>query len=313
MTTTERATEPSPSDARLERPSGVGVIGLGVMGAPMAGHALRAGHSVHVTARRRESAAPVVGLGATWQETPRELAKSCGIVILMVPDLPDVSDILTGPNGLLAGVEAPLLVVVSSTVSPEGIRELGKQLRASADGLVNLIDAPVSGGQEGAEAGTLAIMVGGADDDVAVAHGVLSAMGTVAHLGPLGSGQVAKACNQMMVAATVMALGEVSVVAERAGLDLDKLFGLLAGGYAGSRILDVKKDRLVQHDHSPSGAARFMVKDLGFATEEARLSNTATPQLDTLREGFSALTAQGFGDQDTAVVQAWIESLTRDN
>lgn len=281
------------------------------MGAPMAGHALRAGHRVHVTARRRESAAPIVELGATWHETPRELAKSCGIVILMVPDLPDVSDILNGPRGLVAGVEAPLLVAVSSTVSPEGIRELGQELRSSTNGLVSLIDAPVSGGQEGAEAGTLAIMLGGTDEDVALASGVLSTMGTLAHMGPLGSGQVAKACNQIMVAATVMALGEVSVLAERAGLDLDKLFGLLASGYAGSRILDVKKDRFVQHDHSPSGPARFMVKDLGFALEEARLSNTATPQLDTLRESFSALTAQGFGDQDTAVVQAWIESLIR--
>jgi len=124
---------------------------------------------------------------------------------------------------------------------------------------------------------------------------------------------VAKACNQMIVAATVMALGEVSVVAERAGLDVGKMFDLLTRGYAGSRILEVKKDRFAHHDHSPSGAARYMVKDLGFATDEARLSNTVTRQLDTLLEGFSNLTAQGFGDQDTAVVQAWIESLTKEN
>lgn len=250
------------------------------MGEPIAGHVLHAGHRVHVTARRPESAAALLDSGATWHETPRELAGSCGIVILMVPDLPDVEDVLNGPGGLLAGVVAPLLLVVASTVSPEGVRELGARLRSATDGLVHLIDAPVSGGQEGAEAGTLAVMVGGADDDVRVAHGVLSALGTVAHLGPVGSGQVAKACNQMIVAATVMALGEVSVVAERAGLDVGKMFDLLKGGYAGSRVLEVKKDRFAQHDHSPSGAARYMVKDLGFATDEARLSSTVTPQLD---------------------------------
>ena len=279
------------------------------MGAPMAGHILRVGLPVHVNARRPESAKDLVAAGATWQPTARELAQHCGTVILMVPDLPEVKEVLEGEDGLLAGVSAPLLLVIASTASPEGVRRLDEEMRFRTDGLVHVVDAPVSGGQEGAESATLAIMAGGSPDDVAFAEEALSATGTVVHLGPIGSGQVAKACNQMIVAATVMALGEASVVAERAGLDVGKMFDLLAGGYAGSRILDLKKERFAHHDHSPSGPAKFMVKDLGFAQTEARVSSTMTPQLDVLMDGFTSLTTAGFGEQDTAVVQAWIESL----
>lgn len=284
------------------------MIGLGVMGAPMARHILGAGLPVHVNARRPEAAKDLVAAGATWHPNPRELAAHCGIVIMMVPDISDVEDVLHGVAGLLAGVVTPLLLVISSTVSPEGVRRLDQDLRARTDGLVHVVDAPVSGGQEGAEAGTLAIMAGGPASDVALAEQALRATGTVVHLGPIGSGQVAKACNQMIVAATVMALGEASVVAERAGLDVGTMFNLLAGGFAGSRIMDLKKERFANHDHSPSGAAKFMVKDLGFAQDEARISSTATPQLDVLKAAFTSLTEEGFGDQDTAVVQAWIES-----
>ncbi len=310
MTTPQHPVDGPHLDPAGTRPSGIGVVGLGVMGAPIAGHILRAGLPVHVTARRPESAGALVEAGAEWHPGPRSLAQHCGVVVLVVPDLPDVEDVLGGADGLLAGVSAPLLLVISSTVSPEGIRQLGERVRAASRSLVHVVDAPVSGGQEGAEAGTLAIMAGGAQDDMKIAEPVLRTFGAVAHLGPLGAGQVAKACNQMIVAATVLALGEASVVAERAGLDVAAMFDLLAAGYAGSRVMEVKKDRFAQHDHSPSGAARFMVKDLGFASEEAHRSGTVTPQLDVLRTAFTDLTAQGFGDQDTAVVQAWIESLT---
>ena len=141
-------------------------------------------------------------------------------------------------------------------------------------GRVRVIDAPVSGGSEGAQAGTLSIMVGGDERDVNDAWPVLAACGNPVHLGPLGSGQVAKACNQMIVAATVLALGEAAVLADRSGLDLDELFRLLAGGYAGSRILETRGDRIVREDYSPSGAARYMVKDLRFAATVAQATGT---------------------------------------
>ena len=288
------------------------------MGAPMAAHILAAqpdGLNLHVTARRPASAQPLVDAGARWHPTARDLAEACRgprpTVALMVPDLPDVVAVLDGPDGLLAGVTGPMLVVVSSTVSPAGIRALDADVQSRTGGLVRVIDAPVSGGEEGARAGTLSVMVGGSDDDAAQACAALRPTGTPVHLGPLGAGQIAKACNQMIVAATVLALGEASVIAERAGLDVGALFDLLGGGYAGSRLLEVKKRRFAEHDHSPSGAAKFLVKDLGFATDEAVRTATATPQLDVLRAVFTNLTAAGLGDQDTSVVQAFIGNLAR--
>lgn len=298
--------------------SDIGFIGLGVMGAPMAAHLLAArpaGANLHVTARRPASAQALVEAGARWHPTARELGAACRgprpTLVLMVPDLPDVTAVLDGADGLLAGLAGPALVVVCSTVSPAGLRALDADVRSRTDGLVRVVDAPVSGGEEGARAGTLSVMVGGHADDAAQACAVLRPTGTPVHLGPLGAGQIAKACNQMIVAATVLALGEASVLAERAGLDVGALFDLLGGGYAGSRMLEVKKRRFAEHDHSPSGAAKFLVKDLGFATDEAVRTGTATPQLDVLRSVFTDLTAAGLGDQDTSVVQAFVGSLAR--
>jgi 2-hydroxy-3-oxopropionate reductase len=289
----------------------VGFVGLGVMGAPMARNIARAGFELHVTARRPAAADALVADGATRHATARELARHADVVVVMVPDLPDVEAVLDGDDGLLAGVDAPTVVVVCSTVSPEGVRALGRRVAQATGGLARLVDAPVSGGEEGAVAGTLSVMMGGRDEDVAVAAPVLAATGTPVHLGPAGAGEVAKACNQMIVAATVLALGEAAVVAERAGLDVRALFDLLGGGYAGSRLMEVKKARLAEHDHSPSGPARFMVKDLGFATAEAAATRTATPQLEVTREVFTGLTDAGLGDLDTSVVQAYVESLGR--
>jgi 2-hydroxy-3-oxopropionate reductase len=229
----------------------------------------------------------------------------------MVSDMPAVRAVLDGPDGVLAGVDRPAVLCVSSTVSPDAVRELDHHVRDATGGLLHLVDAPVSGGEEGAVAGTLSVMVGGAPDDVARVLDVYRAVGTPVHLGPLGAGQVAKACNQIIVAAEVLALGEAAVIAERAGLDVLAMFDLLGGGYAASRVLEVKKRRFAEHDHSPSGAARFMVKDLSAATEEARRTATPTPQTDLLLQVFTDLTARGYGDQDTAVVQAYLESFRR--
>ncbi|NAZ80809.1 NAD-binding protein [Kineococcus sp. R8] len=292
----------------------VGVVGLGVMGRPMAGHLLAGlppGSSVHITARRPAAAASLVADGATWHPTAREVAAVADVVVVMVPDAPDVRDLLEGPDGLLAGVSAPTVLAVSSTVAPDAVRELDADVRARTGGLLRVVDAPVSGGEEGAVAGTLSVMVGGAAADVAEVLDVFATMGTAVHLGPLGAGQVAKACNQIIVAAEVLALGEAAVVAERAGLDVRALFDLLGRGFAGSRVLEVKKERFATHDHSPSGAAKFMVKDLRAATGEARRTATPTPQADLLLQVFTDLTAQGYGDQDTAVVQAWLEATPR--
>jgi 2-hydroxy-3-oxopropionate reductase len=314
MTSRRRPPGPVADPATSGLAASVGVIGLGVMGRPMALNLLRRlpdGAAVHVTARRPEAAAPVVEAGARWHATPRDLAVAADVVVLVVPDMPAVHAVLEGPDGLLAGITRSTVLCVSSTVSPDAVRELDDHVREATGGLTHVVDAPVSGGEEGAVAGRLSVMVGGAPDDVARVLDVYRAVGTPAHLGPLGAGQVAKACNQIIVAAEVLALGEAAVIAERAGLDVLAMFDLLGGGYAGSRILEVKKRRFAEHDHSPSGPARFMVKDLSAATGEARRTGTATPQTDLLLRVFTDLTQRGFGDQDTAVVQAYLESLER--
>lgn len=196
--------------------------------------------------------------------------------------------------------------MVSSTTSPTGLRDLAAELTQRTGGSLRVVDAPVSGGVEGAREGSLAIMVGGAAQDVDPVLPVLATMGRPVHLGPLGAGQVAKAANQVIVAAEVVALAEASLLAERAGLDVAAMFDLLGGGYAASRILEVKKQKFVDHDHTVAGAARYMVKDLTAAQEEAESTHTSTPLAAVLLELFAGLTEAGLGDLDTTVVQEYL-------
>jgi 2-hydroxy-3-oxopropionate reductase len=263
--------------------------------------------AVAITGRDKARYSGLLGAGAVWHDTPRSLASSVDAILLMLPDLPEVEAVLSGPDGVLAGSFDHLLLIISSTSSPTGVRELAHRLQRASDSVVAVVDAPVSGGSDGAVAGTLSIMVGGADDDVAQAIPILSACGKPVHLGPLGSGQVAKACNQMIVAATILALGEAAVLAHRSGLDLDQLFTLLAGGYAGSRLLDTRRERLVTEDYSPSGIARYMVKDLDFATAAIEATDTHPALLPAVRAAFAELTRLGLGEYDIAVTRRYTE------
>lgn len=288
----------------------VGLIGLGVMGRPMARYMATSTQPtirLSVNNRTKARADEAISLGAQWADTPAELAANNQIIILMVPAFPDITALLDGDQGLLAGVTSPTTLVISSTCSPQQMRDLSAELAERTDGLVHLVDAPVSGGEEGANEGSMSIMVGGDDADVAPLMPVFETMGNPVHLGPVGAGQVAKACNQLIVAAEVVANAEAAVIAERAGLDVAKMFDLLVGGYAGSRVMQVKKDRFAQHDHSPSGPAKFMIKDLAAVAEEAEHQGVSMISLDALRTAFGELTEQGMGDYDTAVVQRYIE------
>ena len=291
------------------RSATLGVLGLGTMGAPMALHASRGlreqGGGVVVTGRSRERVAPLLADGLVWVERARDLADRAAVVLVMLPDLPDLEPLLDGEDGLLAG-NAPLVLAIGSTVSPTAVHALADRVDAATAGRVTVVDCPVSGGEEGARAATLSILVGGPAEAVGVAIPFLRLMGRPVHLGPVGAGSVAKACNQLIVGATVLALAEASVLAERSGLDLGVLLDLLAGGYAGSRMLDTRKRRFVEHDHSPSGAAKYMAKDLGFAADVAAATGTRTVQLDAVRAAFDGLVAAGYGDQDLAVAQAFI-------
>ena len=290
-------------------PATVGVVGLGAMGRPMADRLLAAHGRLVIHARRPQP--ELLAAGASLAETPRELASRVDVLLMMLPDLPPFEAMLDGPDGLLADA-GDLLLLIGSTSSAPAVRALAERVGSQTQGRVRVVDCPVSGGEDGAIAGTLSIMLGGAPEDAAVAAEVLSPCGNPVLLGPLGAGEVAKACNQLVVSATIMALGEATVLAERSGLDLDALWSLLSGGYAGSRLLDSRREKLVTGDDSPSGIAQYMVKDLGFAADIAEATGTAPVLLPALRAAFDELVAAGLGDRDIAVSRRFIASRDTD-
>lgn len=285
----------------------VGVLGVGAMGEPIARALLEAGHPVTVHGRRRARLESLVGAGARWADSPKEVAERSSVILSMLPDLPPLDEMLKGPRGLIAGIAESTTIIVGSTSSADAVRELATQLTRRTHGLVSVVDAPVSGGVEGAVARRLAIMVGGSEDDVARVLPVLESYGTPVHLGPLGAGEIAKAVNQMVVGTAMMALAEATVVAERSGLDIGRLLDLLAGGYAGSRILEAKRSQLVSGEYSTAGKAVYMAKDLAFAGAAAQRTATATPILAAAQEAYGRLVAAGLGELDLAVAKRYIE------
>lgn len=285
----------------------VGILGPGIMGGPMAANIARAGHQVTVWARRPEASAALVAQGITAADTPADVAASSDVVISMLPDLPPLESLLEGPDGLWAGVSGDLTLVISSTVSPAGVRMFAETAWATTQGRVAVVDAPVSGGELKAIDGSLSIMVGGSDVDVARAWPVLSACGAPTHLGPLGAGQVTKACNQLIVGAEVAALAEASLLARDAGIDLSTLFDVLSRGLASSAVLNQKRDKLANYDYAVSGPAKFMAKDLRFALEAADAEGTPMPVTTFLRSLYEGLNAAGLGDLDIAAMQRYID------
>lgn len=276
----------------------LGVWGLGAMGEPMAHHLLSARGTLTVHARRERP--DLTEAGARWAATARELAEGTDAVLVMLPDLPQLEEHLDGPDGLLAGVGGrDFLLLIGSTSSPVGVRDLAKRL---PDG-IRIVDCPVSGGEDGAKAGTLSIMLGGDEADTDRAAALLAPCGTPVRLGPLGAGEVAKACNQMVVAATILALGEATELAARSDVDPAALWDLLGGGYAGSNLLQSRREKLVSGDDSPSGVASYMVKDLRFAADIAEATSTRPALLPALRAAFDEIVERDLGDRDIAVTR----------
>lgn len=276
------------------------------MGAPMAGHLLDAHGTLAITGRSRRHAS-LEASGAVWCDTAAELATRSDIVVAMLPDLPELEAVLQGPDGLVAGVEGPLLLIIGSTSSASGVRDLAARLEEETSGRLRVVDAPVSGGEDGAIAGTLSIMLGGDHEDTDRAAAVLRPCGTPVRLGPLGAGEVAKACNQLVVSATMLALSEATVIADRNGIDPEALWNLLGGGYAGSNLLRSRQEKLVTRDYRPSGVAKYMVKDLAFADDAASAAAVNPVLLPALRSAFDELVAAGMGDEDLVVARKLIE------
>ena len=253
----------------------LGFIGLGIMGAPMAANLLRAGYTLTVANRSRPAVDRLVAAGAAAAGGPREVAERSDVIITMLPDSPDVESVVLGPGGLIEGARPGQLLIEMSTIAPATARRAAEALAARG---VAALDAPVSGGQAGAEQGTLSIMVGGDEAPFARALPILQVLGkNIVRIGGPGTGQVAKAANQMIVADTISAVAEALLLAARSGADPARVRQALLGGFAGSRILEVHGERMLRRSFQPGFRLRLQLKDVRIAMDAARQAGMRLP------------------------------------
>jgi 2-hydroxy-3-oxopropionate reductase len=286
----------------------VAFLGLGRMGLPMSLHLANAGYEVSTWNRSPRN--PPTRTGYELSATPAEAGKGTRVIVTMLPDIDEVRAVCQGPDGALSHAEPGAIVVVMGTVSPVAVATWGREL---AEEGFSVVDAPVSGGDVGAREGTLSIMCGGEPDDVATVMPILSAMGpTVRNMGPLGSGQLTKACNQIVVATTLTALAEAVTLARDGGLDVAQVLDVLAGGLANSRALELKRDKLISGTYTPGGSAAFQHKDLGFALEAGRAEGVALPITALVDQLFGAMRWTGHGEDDHSGIVQMIERLSGD-
>lgn len=283
----------------------VGFVGLGIMGRPMARNLLKAGYELMVHNRSRSKAEELAKEGASVAENPKGVAGSCEIIITMLPDSPQVEEVLAGENGVFEGIREGALLVDMSTISPVVTKELAEKAREHG---ASMLDAPVSGGDVGAEAGTLSIMVGGSEEDFERASPLFDVMGErVVHVGESGTGQVVKACNQIVVALVIEAVSEALVLGSKAEVDPAKVIEVLSGGLAGNKVMEVKREKFLSHDFEPGGKVEFHHKDLGIALEIGREYGVPLPVTAVVDQMFGALMAKGRGSWDHSALLTLIE------
>lgn len=287
----------------------IGFIGLGIMGRPMALNLLTAGHEVRVWARRPESMAPLLEAGARAGESPAALGGWAELVISMVADAPDVRQVLLGEQGVARSPRSGLVAVDMSTIAPAAARAIGADLAAVG---VDFVDAPVSGGEAGAIAGTLSIMAGGSEAAFARALPAFAAMGkNIVHVGGTGAGQVAKAANQVVTGMGVLAVAEAFNFARCSGVDPAKVREALLGGFAYSRILENHGQRMLDRNFKPGFKAWMHQKDMNIVMETAFELGLALPGSATAAQMFNALVGQGMGEEDSIALLKLLEQLSR--
>jgi 2-hydroxy-3-oxopropionate reductase len=285
----------------------LGFIGLGIMGKPMASHLVRAGHTVHVCDLAEESVKHLCSLGGKACSCSREIAQKSDIIFIMVPDTPDVETVLFGTNGVAEGLKPGSIVIDMSSISPIATKEFAKRLAARG---VKMLDAPVSGGQVGAENATLSIMVGGPVDVFNQIKPYFELMGkNIVHIGDHGDGQTCKVANQIVVALTIEAVGEALLFASKAGADPAKVRAALLGGFAQSRILELHGERMIKHNFNPGFRIRLHQKDLNLALDAARSMGLSLPNTSLAQELFNAVAAQGGSDLDHSAMVLALEKL----
>jgi len=286
----------------------VGFVGLGTMGGAMAANVARAGFAVTAWNRTAGRAAELSDLGVALAPTAAAAAAASDVIVTIVSDTPDVEAVLFGPDGVADGAARGSLVVDMSTISPSATRDFAGRL---AERGVAMLDAPVSGGSEGAKKGTLSIFVGGEAADLERARPVLAAMGTtITHLGPIGSGQAAKAVNQVMLAGTYLGVAEGIVLAIKAGLDVEALVAALSGGAAQSWVLANRSGRMLANDYPLGFKVALHRKDLGIALQLARETGTALPVSAMVEALEAGLIGRDHGDEDMSAVARTIRELS---
>ena len=282
--------------AELNRNDAVAVIGLGAIGLPVAINLAKTATPTQVWNRSDSPANKAVTAGATRLESLESI--DAAIVLTVLPDMAQVISVLD--SGLEKALQPGDILVVMGTVSPIAMRELGERLNAKN---VHVLDAPVSGGDVGAQNASLSIMVGGEKEILERVRPVFEKIGsTIRFLGPLGSGQMAKACNQIVVATTLTALADAIKLGRNAGLDDSVLLDILAGGLANSQVLTVKREKIESGDFTPGGSAVFQLKDLNFALEAGIDTHTALPVTEKVRELYESLVANGDGALDHSAI-----------
>ena len=276
----------------------IGFIGMGTMGAPMAGRLIEVGHDLTIHNRTRAREEALAERGAARASSPKEAAAGADLVITMVSDTPDVEAVILGPDGAIHGMKEGAVLVDMSTISPTATREIARALEAKG---VDMLDAPVSGGSEGASNGTLSIMVGGKAGVLESLRPVLGVLGnTITHVGPIGSGQVTKAINQVIIAGTYAAVAEGVALGLAAGLDIDAAHQAVSGGAAGSWVLTNRAANMIA-DHYPLGfRTRLHRKDLGIALETARELGVALPVAAFVEQIETGLMKRGHGEEDVS-------------
>jgi 2-hydroxy-3-oxopropionate reductase len=286
----------------------VGFVGLGLMGRPMVLNLLKAGHRVRVWARRAEARAPLVAAGALEAGSAAEVAAAAEVVVSCVADAPDVAAVALGPGGVAEGAGPGLVFVDMSTIAPAAARDIAAKL---AEKGIAMLDAPVSGGEVGAIAGTLTIMVGGSQEAFDKAMPALQAMGkTVTRVGEAGAGQVAKACNQILTAVGVAAVAEALNFARKSGVEPARVREALLGGFAGSRILENHGQRMLDRNFKPGFKAWMHQKDLRIVLEEAHRLGLALPTAAITAQMLNAMVGSGLGEDDSIAMLKLLERMS---
>lgn len=286
----------------------VGFIGLGLMGRPMALNLLKAGHKVHVWSRRRESMQPLLEAGAGDCASAAELARRAPITISIVADAPDVEEVTLGEHGVAVGAGPGHIHVDMSTIAPAAAQGIAARLEGRG---ISMLDAPVSGGEVGAVAGSLTIMAGGEEGVFEAVRPLFEAMGKAAtYIGESGAGQVAKACNQILTGVGVAAVAEALNFAARSGVDASRVREALLGGFAYSRILENHGQRMLDRNFQPGFKAWMHQKDMRIVMDEAHRLGLALPSSAATAQMFNAMVGSGLGEDDSVAMLKLLERMS---